>query len=58
MGAATRYLNQRYSMKDGKVVGTLTDIGIEENYCALAKMCETGRANRPAFVVMHFLLPV
>ncbi len=30
LGAATRYLNQRYSMKDGKVVGTLTDIGSEE----------------------------
>ena len=30
MGAATRYLNQRYSMKDGKVVGALTDIGSEE----------------------------
>lgn len=30
MGAATRYLNQRYSMKDGSVVGTLTDIGSEE----------------------------
>ncbi len=30
MGAATRYLNQRYSMKDGVVIGTLTDIGSEE----------------------------
>ena len=30
LGAATRYLNQRYSMKDGKVIGTLTDIGSEE----------------------------
>ena len=30
MGAATRYLNQRYSMKDGIVIGTLTDIGSEE----------------------------
>ena len=30
MGAATRYLNQRYSMKDGKVVGILTDVGSEE----------------------------
>ena len=30
LGAATRYLNQRYSMKDGKVIGTLTDIGREE----------------------------
>lgn len=25
-----RYLAQRYSMKDKKVIGTLTDIGTEE----------------------------
>lgn len=30
MGAATRYLNQRYSMKNGKVIGILTDVGSEE----------------------------
>ena len=30
MGAVTRYLNQRYSMKDGNVVGILTDVGSEE----------------------------
>lgn len=30
LAAATRYLNQRYSMKDGAVIGTLTDIGSEE----------------------------
>ena len=30
LGAATRYLNQRYSAKDGHVVGILTDIGSEE----------------------------
>ena len=30
LAAGTRYLNQRYSMKDGKVVGALTDIGSEE----------------------------
>ena len=29
-GAATRYLNQRYSMPDGRVIGVLTDIGSEE----------------------------
>lgn len=28
-GAATRYLNQRYSMPDRKVMGILTDIGSE-----------------------------
>lgn len=30
MGASMRYLAQRYSMKDKKVIGTLTDIGTEE----------------------------
>lgn len=30
MGAAMRYLNQRYSMPYKEVVGTLTDIGTEE----------------------------
>lgn len=30
LGAATRYLNQRFSMTDGKVIGILTDIGSEE----------------------------
>lgn len=29
-GASTRYLSQRYSMKDKKVIGVLTDIGTEE----------------------------
>ena len=30
LGAATRYLNQRYTMPSGKIIGTLTDIGSEE----------------------------
>ena len=30
LGAAMRYLNQRYSAKNRKVVGILTDVGIEE----------------------------
>lgn len=30
MGAATRYLNQRYTMPDGRVIGILTDVGSEE----------------------------
>lgn len=30
MGAATRYLNQRYGMPDRKCIGILTDIGTEE----------------------------
>ena len=29
-GAATRYLNQRYAMPSGKIIGLLTDIGSEE----------------------------
>ena len=29
MGAATRYLNQRYSMPYGEVAGILTDVGRE-----------------------------
>ena len=29
-GAAMRYLSQRYSMKDRRVAGLLTDIGTEE----------------------------
>ena len=29
-GAAMRYLNQRYTMPNGKVIGVLTDIGIED----------------------------
>ena len=30
LGASLRYLNQRYSMPDREVIGTLTDIGTEE----------------------------
>ena len=30
LGAATRYLSQRYTMPDRKIVGMLTDIGTEE----------------------------
>ena len=30
LGAATRYLNQRFSMPSGKAIATLTDIGNEE----------------------------
>lgn len=29
-GASTRYLSQRYSMKDKRIIGVLTDIGTEE----------------------------
>ena len=30
LGAATRYLNQRFTMPSGKIIATLTDIGNEE----------------------------
>ena len=30
LGASLRYLNQRYSMPDKEVIGTLTDVGTEE----------------------------
>lgn len=30
LGAASRYLSQRYSMPDGRIIGALTDIGTEE----------------------------
>lgn len=30
LGASTRYLSQRFSMPDRKIVGLLTDIGIED----------------------------
>ncbi len=30
LGASMRYLNQRYTMPDGRVVGILTDVGSEE----------------------------
>lgn len=36
LGAATRYLNQRFGMPSGKIIGTLTDIGSEElGHCEL-----------------------
>ncbi len=37
LGASMRYLNQRYSMPYSEVTGILTDIGIEDKYCAFAE---------------------
>ena len=37
LGASLRYLSQRYSMPFDEQKGLLTDIGIEENYCAFRK---------------------
>ena len=31
LAAATRYLNQRYSMPNGEIIGILTDIGTKAN---------------------------
>ena len=58
LGASMRYLHQRYSCPNAKISGILTDVGTEDKNCAFAKMRKKGRANRPAFVVMHFLLSV
>ena len=33
LGAATRYLSQRFAMPDKKIVGVLTDVGIEDLFC-------------------------
>ena len=37
LGASLRYLSQRYSMPYDELKGLLTDIGIEEKYCAFQK---------------------
>lgn len=37
LAAATRYLNQRYNMPDGRVVAVLTDVGIEDKNCAFTQ---------------------
>ena len=37
LGASLRYLSQRYSMPFDEQKGLLTDIGIEEKYCAFHK---------------------
>ncbi len=34
LGASTRYLSQRFSMPDRKIIGLLTDIGIEDYFCS------------------------
>lgn len=37
LGASLRYLSQRYSMPYDELKGLLTDVGIEEKYCAFQK---------------------
>jgi len=34
LAASTRYLSQRFSMPYREVAGILTDVGIEDKYCA------------------------
>ena len=40
LGASLRYLSQRYSMPFEELKGLLTDIGIEDNYCALHEVAK------------------
>ena len=35
LGAAMRYLSQRYTMPYNEAIGILTDVGIEDKNCAL-----------------------
>lgn len=37
LAASTRYLSQRFSMPYREVAGILTDVGIEDKYCAFTK---------------------
>ncbi len=37
LAASMRYLNQRYSMPYGEIIGILTDVGIEDKNCTLNK---------------------
>ena len=46
LGAALRYLSQRYTMPCNELKGLLTDIGIEEKYCAFQKKSEEGLKNQ------------
>ena len=43
LGASLRYLSQRYSMPFDELKGLLTDIGIEEKYCAFRKRFQSMR---------------
>lgn len=46
LAAATRYLNQRYSMPNGEIIGILTDIGTEEakkTFLAHGALLQIGR---------------
>lgn len=45
LGASLRYLSQRFAMPDARVAGLLTDIGIEDFYCAFNKKGEPLREN-------------
>ncbi len=38
LAASLRYLSQRYSMPDGVSKGVLTDVGIEDLFCAFIKV--------------------
>lgn len=38
LGAAMRYLSQRYSMPYNEAIGILTDVGTEDKNCAFIKV--------------------
>ena len=40
LAASMRYLSQRYATPYRNVAGVLTDIGTEDNYCALYEMAK------------------
>ena len=46
LGASLRYLSQRFTMPYPELKGLLTDIGIEEKYCAFQKKSEEGLKNQ------------
>ncbi len=60
IGASLRYLNQRYSMPDDRIVGILTDVGIEDKNCAFQKNLQTVKKpmrkfskNRPLLQIVY-----
>lgn len=55
LGASLRYLSQRYSMPCGELKGLLTDIGIEEKYCAFQKKIPEHQKTDPFSWVRSFI---
>ena len=55
LGASLRYLSQRYSMPFDELKGLLTDIGIEEKYCAFQKKIPEHEKTDPFSWVRSFI---